>query len=371
MQPRKDLQVPLQLCTYGFRGGEEARGLSQSLETVDVHRNRLLLDNLSYHNLSSLMHLALEDLAGRDLLPPLPEALPAECAIAFHRDLVRATLIDHHLQLLMLDCAQAGLWPMPLKGNYLSSQVYSRKEARPYRDIDLLVRPEDLPLMAEVLRAGGFSPRRGMKEFLPPPYSTNYVKQLEGGRLKVDLDLHTSIHWPREYLKRTRFDPAAIWEQAAVIDFRGVPAAAMSPEHLVIYICLDLAVNHRFAHLIKFRDLFEAFSRFPVDFDELALWAGRWEVRSFVFLGLSIFRSMGGGPFVSRERLLGLKPRYPLLKAYEAMTPPRCLPYRRARTVSPPNLVFLLLGDHLGQRAAGLVNLPVHLYRKLKHPTLR
>jgi hypothetical protein len=39
--------------------------------------------------------------------------------------------------------------------------------------------------------------------------------------------------------------------------------------------------------------------------------------------------------------------------------------------VSPPNLVFLLLGDHLGQRAAGLVNLPVHLYRKLKHPTLR
>ena len=156
-----------------------------------------------------------------------------------------------------------------------------------------------------------------------------------------------------------------------VIDFRGVPAAAMSPEHLVIYTCLDLAVNHRFAHLIKFRDLFEVFSRFPVDFGELSLWAGRWEVRSFVFLGLSIFRAMGGGSFVSREQLLGLRPRYPLLKAYEAMTPPRSLPYRRARTVSRPTWVFLLLGDRLGQRARGLLNLPRHLFRKLKHPTLR
>lgn len=371
MESKRDLQIPLQLCTYGFADEDDARSLAQALEALDFHHDRLLLDNLAYHSLLSLMHLALEDLAGRDLLPSLPESIPSECAVTFHRDLVRTTLIDHHLQLLLLDCAQEGLLPVPLKGNYLSSMVYGRKEARPYRDIDILVRAEDLPLVAGVLRSSGFAPRRGMEEFLPPPYSTTYVKHLEGDRLKVDLDLHTSIHWPREYNRRACFVPDDIWLEATKIDFRGVPAMAMTPEHLVIYIYLDLAVNHRFAHLIKFRDLFEVFSRFPVDFDELAYWAGRWEVRSFVFLALNLFRSMGGDAFVARDRLLELKPHYPLLKAFEVMTPPRSLPYRRARNATPPNFVFLLLADRLRQRAVGLANLPSHLYHKLKHPTLR
>ncbi len=366
-----DLQAPLLLCGYGFDGGEEGRALSRALETAGARRGRPLLDDLAYHGLSSLMHLALEDLASRDLLPALPAALPADCAAAFHRDLVRATLIDHHLQLLLMDCAQAGLRPLPLKGNYLSSQVYSRREARPYRDIDLMVREEDLPRMAGVLAAGGFVPRRSLEEFIPAPYSTTYVKRLEGGRLKVDLDLHLSIHWPREYERRTRFDPAGIWERASVIDFHGAPAAAMAPEHLVIYTCLDLAVNHRFARLIKFRDLFEIYRRFPVDHDELCRWARLWDVRSFVFLGLALFRSVGGGRFLSPEDLLRLRPRYPLLRAYRAMTPPSRLPRRRARAASLPNLVFLLLGDRLRQRAAGPANIPVHLYRKLKYPALK
>ena len=84
----------------------------------------------------------------------------------------------------------------------------------------------------------------------------------------MDLDLHTSIHWPPEYFARTRFNVEDIWHRAVKVDFGGIPAMAMSPEHLVVYTCADLAVNHRFAHLLKFRDLFEVISKCPVDFEE-------------------------------------------------------------------------------------------------------
>lgn len=358
-----DLPALLQLCTFRFGNNEDARELARSLDSLD-------LNDLIYHSLLSLMHLALEDLDEKGLLPDRPGTLREKCATAFHRDLVRTTLIDHNCRLLLLDSAQAGLLPMPLKGNYLSSLVYAHKDARPYRDIDLLVRPRDLPTMAEVLKRNGYLPRRGMEEFLPAPYSTTYVKHLEGDRLKVDLDLHTSIHWPREYFARTRFDAADIWRQASRIDFTGVPSMAMSPEHLVIYTCLDLAVNHRFARLLKFRDLYEILSRFTLDYDELLYWVNRWEVRSFVYPALDLFRQAGGESLIPPDLLEDLDPRYCLSKAFRTLLPARALPRHRARDVSPANLVFFLLADDPKRRRSGLLYLLRHLLGKFKHPTL-
>ncbi len=360
----------LQLCTFRFSDEEDQRDLARSLKPLDTEQRGMFHKNLAYHSLSSLMHLALEDLAGKDLLPDGAGMLREECATAFHRDLVRTTLIDHNCRLLLLDSAQSGLLPMPLKGNYLSSLVYSRQDARPYRDVDLLVRPQDLPAMAEVLKRNGYLPRRGMEEFLPAPYSTTYVKRLEGDRLKVDLDLHTSIHWPREYFARTRFDATDIWRQASRIDFNGMPAMAMSPEHLVIYTCLDLAINHRFAHLLKFRDLYEILSRFTLDYDELLRWVDRWKVRSYVCPALDLFRQAGGDSLIPPNLLADLDPCYLLSKVFGALLPARALPSHRARNASPANLVFFLLADDPRQRYSGLLHLPRHLLRKFKHPDL-
>ncbi len=370
MKAKSDLPVPLQLCAYHLSHRDDATVLAQSLKGMDAHRCRQLVADLSYHSLLSMAHLALEDLKEMGLEGSVPAQLRSDCAIAFHRDMVRTTLIDHQCRLLLLDFANEGVLSMPLKGNYLSPLVYSRKEGRPYRDIDLMVRAEELPLVAEILRRGGYRPRQGMVEFQPPPYSTSYVKNLEGDRLKVDLDLHTSIHWPPEYFTRTRFNADDIWHRAVKVDFNGIPAMAMSPEHLVVYICADLAVNHRFAHLLKFRDLFEVISKCPVDFEEVVFWAERWGLRSFVYPALSLFRRSGGEPLLPARFPSGLKPRYPLFNAYMWTISARSLPSRRAREISFSNLLFLLLADDLANRWRGLVNLPRHFFHKLKYPSL-
>lgn len=371
MKPSSDLPVPLQLCTYRLSDRNDASTLARSLEGQDVPHCRRLISDLSYHSLLPLAHLALEDLEEMGLGASIPALLRTDCSVAFHQEVVRTTLIDHQCRLLLHDCARGGVLPMPLKGNYLSSLVYSRKEARPYRDIDLLVREEDLPLVADILRQSGYRPRPGMVEFQPPPYSTSYVRNLEGDRLKVDLDLHTSIHWPPEYFARTRFDIGDVWSHAMDVAYDGTPALAMSPEHQVVYTCTDMAVNHRFAHLLKFRDLFEMFSRYPVDIEEVAFWARRWRLRSFVYPALSLFRHSGGEHLLPANLPHGLRPRYPLFNLYLQMIKAPGLPSRRSREISPSNLVFLLLADDLAGRLNGLANLPRHFYGKLKFPSLQ
>lgn len=370
MKARSELPVPLQLCTYRLSHRDDATALARSLDGMDIHRSRQLISDLSYHNLLSMAHLALQDLKEMGLGASFPSQLKSDCAIAFHRDMVRTTLIDHQCRLLLADCAREDLLAMPIKGNYLSPLVYSRKEARPYRDIDIMVRAEDLPRMDEMLNRSGYRPRQGMVEFQPPPYSTAYTKNLEGDRLKVDLDLHTSIHWPPEYFTRTRFDIGDVWSQAFEVSYEGIPAMAMSPEHQVIYTCADLAINHRFAHLIKFRDLFEVLSRCPVDFEEVSFWSERWKLRSYVYPALRLFRHSGGESLLPDRFPPSLRPQYPLINAFLWMMPARRLPSRRAREFSLSNLVFFLMADDITSRMSGLEKIPHHFYRKLKYPSL-
>jgi hypothetical protein len=261
-----------------------------------------------------------------------------------------------------------GLRVIPLKGSYLASRIYSRKEARPYRDIDLMFRQEDLGAASRILKEEGFTPRKGGPEFVPSPYCTSHQRTLEGGRLKVEVDLHVSMHWPREYFRRTRFNQADIWGCSREDELAGMPVTSMSPEHLLICTCLDLAMNHRFARLIALRDLFEMVSGTGIDFEEVSSWSRRWEVCSFVYLSLDLLCRLGEGRLLPEDALERMRPRYPMIRLYRSTLIPSRLPSMRARSLTPRNLLFFLLGDHPAQRLHGLRGLPRHLYSRVRHP---
>ena len=353
---------------YRFGNLEDACALSETLRSLGEEQDPLILQDLTYHCLLPLAHLALRDLQEMGLPLGPSSRLFAECALGFHRDLVRTTIIEHQLRSLLERCSNEGLRPLPLKGNYLAARIYSRREARPYRDIDLMVRRSEVEAAVRILEKEGFRPQRGGPEFMPPPHSTCFRRELEGGRLKVDVDLHLSIHWPREYDRRTRFEPEDIWSCSREDQLWGLPITSMSPEHLVIFLCLDLAANHRFARLITLRDLLESLSAERVDFAELARWCRRWEVQSLVHPALRLLAGVAPRDTVPTGALEELRPRYPLYRAYELMLSPRRLSSMRSRSLTPRNLIFFLLADKPSQRASGLARIPGHLYSRLRHP---
>jgi hypothetical protein len=259
--------------------------------------------------------------------------------------------------------ARGGLRVVPLKGYYLSARHYERKSARGFRDLDILVEEEALGDLDRSLSAMGFRPRPERPSFVPAPAHTVYFLPLEDGETVVELDVHVGMHWPAEYERRTRFRAADLWKDAFPETIDGLPAWALRPEHLVATTLLDLAVNHRFARLVKFRDVLEIIGKSPPRWEELARCCRDWMVASYVGPGLWYLRELDGARRVPDHASASVLPSYPLMRRFLRVLPPGDLPSHRARSFSLPNLLFFLLADTPLERLRGLLRIPQHILR--------
>lgn len=356
----------LQAVAYVFGDPAWASRLSGTLEKsapVDVQG---LEENAACHEMEPLLHAVVEDCEKLGYPLDLPEGLKSTWARAYERGLARTALICHGAAMAINALAQAGVRAVPLKGYYLASRFYSRKGARSFRDLDLLVERESLPNLNRALLDAGFIPQPGRPSFVPAPAHTVYALPIDRSDLAMEIDIHIGMHWPEEYFRRTAFDPRDLWSEVSPQEVEGLPSWGLSPEHLMITTLLDVAVNHRYARLIKFRDLREVLGRVEPDWDKVVSCCRRWKVCSFVGPGLLFLEEMCREFAVSPRAREDVLPSYPLMKAFLRSLPLASLPGHRSRSFSPSNLLFFMLADTLRGRIRGLAGLPSHAYRGLR-----
>jgi len=356
------------LRAVSYRFGEEGdaaelRQLAGMMSDGDFHR---LARNVSYHELAPLLHVIREDCSAQCRPLPLPAPLAREWRDAHLRETVRTAVIRYAAERALKALAEGGLRVVPLKGFFLDSLVYARRGARSYRDLDLLVEGKALADLHRILSRNGFRPRPGSPSFVPAPAHTVYFLLLEDGETMAEIDIHVGMHWPREYETRTRFSARDLWAHAFPTEVDGLPAWALRTEHLVVTTILDVAVNHRYARLVKFRDLLEIARRFRVDWDEVSRWSRRWEVASFVGPALLYLSEMAEDPAPLRETADTVTPSYASMKLFLRWLRASSLPGHRSRSFSPSNLLFFTLADSPTQRLRGLLHLPAHALRGLR-----
>ncbi len=351
----------LAAVAYHFGSREEAAGLADLSRAIAQEQYLRLRDSVAYHELESLFHVICEDCSGLGCALHLPDDLRSGWASINEREMVRSTLIHYGATRALDAVAAAGVRAIPLKGYYVS-RFYERPGARGYRDLDLLVERESLPALNEALLDAGFHPHEGMPAFVPAPAFTVYSLPIDGSETGMEIDIHIGMHWPHEYFERTAFDASDLWARAHAISLDGLDCWAMSYEHLAITTLLDVAVNHRYARLIKFRDLIEVLRKEPLDWPALEDATRRWGVTSFVAPGLSMLAELDSGlvPDATFESLL---PTYPLMKLFMRTFGIESLPDHRSRSFTLANLVFFLLGDTPAARRRGLLGLPSHILK--------
>lgn len=355
----------LAAVAYRFRNAGDAGRLQALSRDVSPAEAKVLGDNAAYHELGPLLHLVCEDCASLGLELSLPQKVREVWRHAHAREAVRATLIHHVAAKTLPALAEAGIRAVPLKGYYLSARFYERRGARAFRDLDILVEKEALAELDRALSALGFRPRPGRPSFVPAPAHTVYFLALEDGESVVELDVHVGMHWPAEYERRTRFRASDLWKYAFPESLDGLPIWALRPEHLVATTLLDIAVNHRFARLVRLRDVMEIIGKTSPDWDFLVRCCVDWRVASFVAPGLDYLRELDPARRVPDRACEALLPSYPLVRAFLHSLPPCDLPSHRARSFSLPNLLFFLLADTFPERLRGLLHLPRHLLRGL------
>ena len=199
-----------------------------------------LLEQAEREGITGLVARALEGLAQRGhLVPALGRWHAATRAVAASNLSALSELAALRVML-----RGEGRTVILLKGAALLDDEYGGHVGlRPLGDIDLLVRPSDLPSVAGWLRSRGYEPVSSSSPFF--------------SRGVVSFDLHTEIvgsDWVGRKARAFRLDPAALWREAVPLEPDDPTTLVLSPVHLRLQLVVH-ALKHSYSRLIWLVDL--------------------------------------------------------------------------------------------------------------------
>ncbi len=215
-----------------------------------------------------------------DVLDSLPEGTRKYLA----RIYAETTLINRHLLKAATDLDQMlqkeGMQAILLKGAALLRTVYRDIALRPMEDIDLLVRPADLPKLERILQQMGFLRKR--------LYPGSFVQGI------LSIDVHTDIlssHRIRSRQALLEMHPDDVWRTATPVDGT---SALYSLSFNVQGIALSFhLLKHRFARLLWFVDIAELIEAFSPSLDWEGLIADAQRVRAEKLLLYTLLLTKG------------------------------------------------------------------------------
>jgi hypothetical protein len=149
---------------------------------------------------------------------------------------------------IVTDLAARQIPVIVLKGAYLRDAVYQNHALREMGDLDIMVRHEHLQQAADVVAARGYT-------------------SLKSGPVDVNVDAAVAHHLPR-CIKRGvtaaevhwnlttsrepyAINPADLWLRPVPFRVGSITALALSPEDLVLHICLHASYQHEFAFGVR------------------------------------------------------------------------------------------------------------------------
>lgn len=280
--------------------------LFDCLWASDQGATRERLTTLSVHEWTALIDVADELMVGpmlrrRLLLPALEQHLPARVRRSIAAEHRRTAMVNLRLHAdfrsVILALQRGGIPTIALKGLHLATLVYGDLAARPTGDIDLLVPVKDLAHAGAVLQHLGFrplSPYRVSHDGVP--YAFHHLPRfVKAGARPVEIHWHVmaptwtgSIAWT---------DISELWDRAVPARIAGVDAQVLSPEDLLLHLC----IHATYLHMGEFGarpwcDIAETIRRHHgrLAWEEVTTRAARWHGCRGVYLALRLARDLVG-----------------------------------------------------------------------------
>lgn len=223
-----------------------------------------------------------------------PEAMPAAVRERLSRRLTdsraRQLIFSRELGRLLGRFKGEDLPVIPLKGPVLGEMLYPHPALRPFSDLDLLIRRETLlPVDALLQNLGYYRLADSHSWDFDIAYDRATVYEGPAG---VRVDLHWSLVSDPRYSWNER-EGLTVWDRAIRIRVAGEEALGLTPEDLLLYLAIHLAVHHGLAGLLWYWDLHLLLDRWgdTLEWEAVIERASRWRVRValyFVLLGLAI-----------------------------------------------------------------------------------
>ncbi len=262
--------------------------LSLIVEIVSGHPDGALshldvssLQALRYHRLTPWLYMEVAQKGWQQYI------LSASLLKSLRSDYISSLVIASRQWEMTSELIQAfshgGIEVILLKGTDLRGRLYGDPAARFMDDIDLLIDPEDLPQARSLLRSLGFRLCPEFADLIPGYWEIlgDAVHYQSPPEYEFFLDLHWEIG-ALLYFYRIPFAPL---RNAAVPFSSGdLPGLVLSPEDLIISLCLNAQKDPSIPILSQFLDLVLALSRLSINWRTLTDRAHSFRCQRPVFL---------------------------------------------------------------------------------------
>jgi len=263
----------------------------------------------------------------------------------------RGICLYHELSQVLRMLQNDNIPVIVLKGAFLAEVVYGNIALRSMGDVDLLVEKSDLARVEKILPEMGYSPSRrfwieaecATHQHLPP-----FIKP--GA---APLEIHWIIVHPTGPF---RIDVDGLWKRARPTLIAGVEVLVLSPEDLLLHLCLHTSFQHRF--IIGLRALCDISEtlwhyRDEMDWEQVRLRARQWGAGKCGYLTLHLARELLGAlvpdDVLSALEPSGLHPRFVTWAREQIFTEPdKALPLSA-------NLARIWGADRLQDKAAAFL----------------
>jgi hypothetical protein len=260
-------------------------GETSFLEQLATNEWLRFIDFSSKHGIAPLLYHAIKDLPQGILSENILHSLRNIYLRSAHRNV----LLYHELSKVLRALREVEIPVILLKGACLAEEVYGNIALRPMGDVDLLVKKEDMTNAVRVLSKLGYSARydfsiedeNAVYHHLPP---------LTGPK-KLTIEVHWNIVDFEHFYVLEENEVENLWIRARPLVIGGAPVLMLSPEDLLLHLCLHLSLQHLFDMRLRgFLDLERVVKCYRNAIDWESLWerARRWGVERAVGLTLHL-----------------------------------------------------------------------------------
>jgi hypothetical protein len=270
---------------------------AEQLARVPAEEWRMVAELAQQHGVEPLLYHNLK---------PLNMALPGEMVDElkqeYRQNALRNMRLYKELNKLLRLLQENEIPVIVLKGAYLAEAVYANIALRTMGDVDLLVKKDDLLRIEQKLLALGCVSVDCNRVIAQDNYHFGYKLPRSG--------LSVEMHWMiADSTFPFQIDTEGLWSRAQPVILAQAPTLVLSPEDLMLHLCLHM-VTHAYEMSIRmFCDIDELVRRqgTELNWQEIGARARQWNVVHSVYLILRLAQELLGAA-VPADWLVSLCP---------------------------------------------------------------
>lgn len=139
-----------------------------------------------------------------------------------------------------------------LKGSYLAPQIYQNISDRVLRDIDILVKIDDIPTVQAVMEDLGYLQEKEQQNKFENSEDVEYYFTRHKDLFPYQKNgIHIEVHQKITYSHGPQIDIRDLWENSIPITLQNQPARIFHPENFLLHLCLHLTYQDKFTNALQ------------------------------------------------------------------------------------------------------------------------